>query len=44
MAVLAFVLEPAATAWAWLLLPALGAAATALAAWLLSLGRIKDAA
>ncbi len=44
MAVLAFFLEPAATAWAWLLLPALGAAATALAAWLLSLGRIKDAA
>lgn len=44
MAVLAFFLEPVATAWAWLLLPALGAGATALAAWLLSLGRIKDQA
>lgn len=44
MAVLAFFLGPVATAWAWLLLPALGAGATALAACLLGLGRVRDQA
>jgi hypothetical protein len=42
MAVLAFFVDAAATAWAWLLLPALGAAAYALATWLLGLGRTEE--
>ncbi len=44
IAILGLFLDVAASMWAWLLLPALGAAAYALATWLLGLGRAEPSA